>query len=60
MMINIVEKRKIQKHIGKHVGVVDSKNFQRKESIDKNQEKKYGKLLIGEEDEMKIIRSAIS
>jgi hypothetical protein len=59
-MINIVEKNKNQKHIGKHVGVVDSKNLKRKESIYKNQEKKYGKLLIGEEDEMTIIRSAIS
>jgi len=59
-MINIVEKSKNQKHIGKHVGVVDSKNHKRKESVDKNQEKKYGKLLIGKEDEMKIVRSAIS
>jgi hypothetical protein len=59
-MINIVEQSTNQKHIGKHVGVVDSKNHRRKKSIDKNQEKKNSELLARKEDEMMTTRNIVS
>jgi hypothetical protein len=59
-MINIVEQNTNQKHIKKHVGVVDNKNHKRKELVDKNQEKKNSELLARKEDEMMTTRSIVS
>ncbi len=36
MIINIVKKRKNQKHIEKHVGVVNIKDHRRREWVDEN------------------------